>query len=361
MSGLEIAEYDEFRAKLKEVEEACNFIPDVSTAEGHAKSKRVSLDVGKILTALEKARTEKKAHTLELGRSIDSDAKKIASELEVLQLPHKNAYKEYDNSKKEREAQRKKGLEERVDIMRNLPELMRDSDSDGVRAALEDVQNNECLDFYEYTEQALKARNSSIDALSVMFSDKLKYEKEQVELVRLRKEEEARKIKEREEQVAREAAESARREAEEAAEKLRLEAERKANAEKEKAEQERLEAERKATAEAEQAEQARLAVEAEKEAAEKATVAAEKRLKDQEAKAKQEQEQAVIRERQRLEAQAESEKQEAIERESNKQHKKKINNEALKCLVEGGLSEKDAKLAITLIAGKKVENVQIFY
>ena len=94
---MQIVEYDEIREKLDEVKECCGFLPDVTTGEGYEKSKRVALDVGKLLTALEKKRKDKKAYFLEGGKQVDSQYKTIAAELEKYQLPHKNAYKELDN------------------------------------------------------------------------------------------------------------------------------------------------------------------------------------------------------------------------------------------------------------------------
>ena len=90
---VKVNEYDEFRSKVEEVKEACNFLPDVTTDEGYAKSKRVALDVGKVRTAVDKKRKELKKESLDFGRLIDSEAKSLAAELEQFQLPHKNAYK----------------------------------------------------------------------------------------------------------------------------------------------------------------------------------------------------------------------------------------------------------------------------
>ena len=83
---MNITEYDEIRAKLEEVKDTCNFIPDVTTKEGYDKSKRVSLDVGKLLTALEKTRKDKKAYFLQGGKEVDTQAKVISSELEQYRL-----------------------------------------------------------------------------------------------------------------------------------------------------------------------------------------------------------------------------------------------------------------------------------
>jgi len=186
MGDVKIQKYDEIRAKISTIKEACNFLPDLSNKDGYDKSKRVSLDVGKVLTALEKARKIEKADSLERGRNIDSQAKEIADELAGIQLPHKELYQKFDKDKKEREEKRKKGLEDRVNDIGALPHLMRDSDSNGIQQALEDLENNECLDFYEYTEQALKARSVSVKELSEMYIRKLQYERDQAELAELR-------------------------------------------------------------------------------------------------------------------------------------------------------------------------------
>lgn len=325
MEAINIVEYDEFRAQVDEVKNICNFIPDVSTDEGYQKSKRVSLDVGKILTAIEKCRKEKKSYALELGRSIDSEAKAIVAELEQYQLPHKEAYKALDREKKEREQKRKDELEARVREIRELPEAMRDSDSNGIKMALESLQVEQCEDFYEYTMQALEARKASQEALTKMFQDRLKHEKEQAELAQLRKEQAEREQKERDERIAREAAEKAKREAEEKAEAERRTIEQKAENER------------------------------------KAKEAAELKLKQQQEQAEREKQEAIERERQRVADEEAAIKAEAEAREKDRKHKAEIHDQAMDSLVAGGIDKDIAKQVVTLIAKKQVANVAINY
>lgn len=305
-----VAQYDEFRAKIAEVSQVCDFIPDVTSKEGYEKSKRVALDVGKVLTNLENKRKELKKESLEFGRNVDSQAKEIAKELESFQLPHKNAYKELDNLKKEREAARKAELSERVEQIATLPEMMRDSDSDSVKAAIEDLNNEECLDFYEFTEQALKARKSSLAALSEMFGQKLQQEKEAAELNRLRKEAAEREQKDREERLVKEAL---------------LEAERKAQAEKEAAEKREQDLKDAAI----QAEE-----KAKREIAEAARKAEEERQREILAKEK---------------------------REANEKHCRKILMEALQSLISEGVDERQAAVVVKLIADGLITNISIQY
>ena len=215
-----ITEYDEFEAKIGEVQEACNFIPDVSTDEGYAKSKRVALDVGKILTKLEKVRKDKKAFFLEGGKQVDLQAKAIKSKLEEFQLQHKEAYKAVDQAKKDRENARKEALESRVEYMRTLAESMADSHSSEIQCAMQAMNDEECLNFFEFTESALKARNKARAELGELFIKRQKAEQDAIELEKLRKAAEEQAIKDREDAI--------RKEASEAAERARIEAENRA-------------------------------------------------------------------------------------------------------------------------------------
>lgn len=336
----EVIAYTEFRKKVSEVKDACDFLPDVSDDDGYTKSKRVSLDVGKILTSLEAKRKDLKKDSLEYGRLIDSEAGAIKEELEGLQLPHKAAYKELDQLKKQRDADRKEKLQQRVDDMANLPDMMRDSDSEGVKAALDDLNKEECLDFYEFATPALKARNKSRELLSAMFSVKLKQEKNAAELAKLQKEQAERELKERDDRIAAEAREEAERAAAEA----------KAQA-----------------AAAEKREQAA------KLQAEEAAKAAEKQAKQVKIDAKKAQDAAVQLAESKAKAEAElveSDRQAAIQaeqeatakREANKKHRGAINSAAVDELCKiAGLSKESARAAVTAIAKGNIPAISISY
>ena len=66
-------------------------------------------------------------------------------------------------------------------------------------------------------------------------------------------------------------------------------------------------------------------------------------------------------ERKRIADEAAAVKAEEERREADKAHKGRINRAALKALIEGGLTEEDAKMAITLIAMGKIPSVRISY
>ena len=326
---MNIVEYDEFRAKIDEVKDACNFIPDVTTEEGYAKSKRVALDVGKILTKVESTRKDKKKYFLDGGKEVDTQAKAIVAELEQFQLPHKEAYKELDNLKKEREASRKKALQERVDELGLMALNMADAHSSEVMAAMKGLQDEECLDFYEFTEHALKARNQSRKDLAALYERKAKEEADAEELAKLKKEAEERAIKEREEQIRREASEKADKEKAEAV--AREEAAKKAQVQ---AEQDKVDAERRA-------------IEVEKQAKIDAEHAAER---------------ARLSEIKRQEEAAKAEAEELEKREANKRHVGEVRRAAKEALMEHcGLTEEQAKSVVLKVNSKLIPAIKIEY
>ena len=346
----EIREYDEFSAKIEVMRDACNFLPDMENEDGYEKSKRVALDVGKVLTRLETKRKEIKEPALKRCKLIDDEARSIKAEIEKFQLPHKDAYKAVDDLNKKREAARKQKLVDRVAAIADLPEHMRDSHSSEMMAAMTDLQSNECLDFYDMTHDALNARKRSLEKLGQMYTSKLQHEEDAKELARLKADAEARERKEEREAIVKKAADDAR-----LAEKEKMEAversEQKAKAAAIAAEEEAKEVKLREKIALENAAKEKIEAEAAaKKAAEDAEIAAKKAAED-----------AVIAERKRSEEAKAAEIAEAAKREANKKHHAKINNDALNGFVAGGLSDADAKKAVELIAKGLIQNVSIRY
>ena len=339
MNNLKIVEYDEIAEQIETVKASADFLPNVSTDEGYAKSKRVSLDIGKLLTALEKTRKEKKAYFLQGGEEVDSQAKLIVAQLETIQLPHKDAYKELDDLKKQREIDRKAKLEERVNYIRTLPELLAESSSDEIQGAMQAMANEECLDFYEYSSDALKARNSTREALALLFTKKDKEENDAIELAKLKKEQAEREQKEREDRIAAEA----KQEAEAVAAKAI------------KAKEEAKQAEELAKLQAEESEKAR--IESEKQA-KLAAIEAEKAAKVRAEEAAKAAKQAEIN---KQEAIKQKEAEELAKREANQKHIGNIRGEAKDDLIALGVDEKTAKEIVLAISNGKIKNVSIQY
>lgn len=350
MKQFHIAEYDEMAKQLDEIKEYSNFLPDVSTDDGYQKSKRVSLDIGKVKTSLEKARKAKKQYFLDGGKEVDGQAKAILEKLNTMQLPHMEAYKELDNLKKEREAKRKQDLEDRVFFIRNLPEMLSESSSDEIQGAMNEMQNEDCETFYEFTAVALKARNETQKLLAELFTKTVKSEKEAKELIELRKLQAEREQKERDDRVALEAKQKAEAVAKEQQDKI------------EKEKQEAIQREEQAKIAAEQSEQSRLAVEEQrKQDAIAAEVRAKLAAEQAEAKRLADIEQAKQAEIQRQQEQVKVEKQEAEKREANKKYLAKVHNSILSVLLDNGVNEPEAKIMIRLAAKGQLPQLTINY
>lgn len=344
---MEITEYNEFEAKITSLEDTCNFIPECKTEEGYDKSKRVSLDVGRVLTALEKKRKEIKAPALERCKFIDSEAKSLKDRIEAAQLPHKEAYKFIDDEKKLIEHERSTHITNRVNALLNIVASLHLDDSATVGIAIDKLIADEFLDCDEKTGFALIEKKRILLDLQELMESKFKSEKDAEELVRLKAESEARERKDREEAIAKQAAEDAR-----------IAAEKKAATEKaaiEKAEQDAREA-------------ADLAEKREKEAVERAAKqkleaeqAAKQAAIDAEKAAKAQAEQAAADERKRIADETAANLAAAQKREADKKHHAKINNESLADFIQGGMDEEQARMAVTLLAQKKIRHAAISY
>lgn len=241
----------------------------------------------------------------------------------------------------------------------------------------------------EFELEADKARNECADALSIFIGETRAQIAKDAELERLKKEEVERKKKEYEDDLKAKAAEKARLEAEEKAEKLRAKAKKdaedkaaKIEADKraaiaatkvekeraEKAEREKEAAENQAKFDALNAENARIAAEeqakTDAENAEIARIAAEKKAKKDADLAAEKAKQKQIRLHRQKEA---DEKADQERRESNMAHKKKINNAAVKSLVDLGaavdipVSKELAQKIVIAIALGEIKGVVIGY
>jgi colicin import membrane protein len=336
---INIVEYDEIRAGIDKIKAECDFLPDVSTKEGYEKSRRLALDHGKVLSKLEAVRKERKSYWLEGGKQVDSQAKAIKAEIEEAIGPHKDAYKNLDNAKKEREKARVAALEERVQFIVNLPGSMQDSSSDEVMAAIEGLNSEECLDFYEFTMQALEARKASQQKLADLYRRVKKSEDEAEELAELRRLQEEMARIDREEKIKREASAKAEAEKQEAinrqmaAEQAKIDAERRA-----------IEAEKAAKAEHEKA--SSRAIEAEKQAKINADIAA-KNAREAEIK--------------RQEEANKAEQEEIAKREANKKHVGAVRKAAKEAIMLHGVDEATAKALVLAINKGDIPNVLIKY
>jgi hypothetical protein len=385
MNYLQIAEYDKFEQDFDAASESANFLPDMTTTEGYEKSKRISLDAGKVLTAIEKKRVEVKAPFIQKGKEVDAEAREKVARIEGFQLPHKQAYKEHDTKIKQRETDRVEYLRQCVSFIEAYGNLDQNQTAEYLAGKLSELQAIEVDDnFEEFGERADIFKASAIESLQLKFDQRKQYEDDQAELEQLRQD----KIKSdrliEEQRIRDEATEKAEKKAQQEKDN---EAER-VQKDKDDAEKERQRAETEKQEsldrEKETARKAKEAAALAKSNAKKADLVrdeqareAKQRLIDQKKQAEadriEEKKQAEIREQEAAEkatadAKAEQEAEasritaEAKAREADKQHKGKIMGEAKTALMDiKGVDEATATLIVKTIGKGKIANVSITF
>lgn len=339
---------DPFLAKIRE--EIDGFVPDVSTRKGRDAIASIAYKVARSKTALDNVGKELVAELKEVPKKIDAERKRVRDKLEAWQEEVRRPLTEWEDAEESRKARHQSGIDQ---IKLRLE--CRDLDSSELKANIEWLEGLAISESWEeYEAEAARAKDRALAALREALIARQKYEAEQAELERLRAEAAAREQKDRDERIAREAAEKASREAEEKAK-----AEREAAA---KREAYAVAAAEKAKLDAQLAEQRQKAAERQAELDRIAAVERERVAAEQAEKRRvQAAEQAAQEERQRQADEQARIEREARAREADVAHKKAVNNEALQAFVDGGMSEESAKLAITLIAQRRIPRISISY
>ena len=329
---------DPYLAKIKEELDA--FVPDVTTKKGRDAIASIAHKVARSKTALDNIGKELVAELKDVPKKIDAERKCMRDTLDAWKDDVRRPLTEWEEAEAARVALHKADLQGLVDQSEGLEGLSADSIKE--RIAL--VEGMAITDAWEeYESEAHRAKAAALEALNAALTKRQAYEAEQAELARLRAEAAAREQVEHKARIAREAEERAKAQAESAAQ-----AEREAVI--------RREQEAKAAADRRELE-LKLAAET----AEREKLAAEQRaaqaIKDAEARA----EAATQAERKRIADEAAAAKAEQERREADKAHNGRVNRAAMKALIEGGLTEESAKMAITLIAQGKIPSVRISY
>jgi len=277
----EIQEYSQTEAALVALrDEYAGKVYEVDTTSGMADAKEARATVRSYRTALETMRKDIKAPALERCRLIDTEAKRITTELRELEDPIDAQIKGHE-AKKEAERQAKIDAElKRVETIQETIEVIRSmsaktsvtSTSEQIAKQLAEAQEIEITPFFaEFTDSAQAAKDTAVLALKGLHAERVAYEAEQekikverAELARLREEQEKREAEDRAKREAIEAEAQAKREADEKKQREALEAERK----KQEKAQAKIDAENKRLADeraALKAEQQRIADEKESE------------------------------------------------------------------------------------------------
>lgn len=335
-----IAAYNEFRAQLTELRVInSKTIFDYESKEGNEAARSYVYKLRRTKTAVDAARKEEKAASLEYGRKVDAEAKEIIGEIEQMIDVHQERIDQIEQRKKERLALLEAKYSEIV-LLGDVNGLDLAVLSANV-AKLQAIQVDES--FAEFREEAIIARDVALNKLATAVAQAEQHAKEQAELEQFRKEKAEREAKEQAEREAKAKAEREEQIRKDAAEAARIAAE---NAAK-------LEAERAAKREKELKEAA--------ERAERDKQLAEQRAIEAAERAEQQAREAVEREQKRAADElAEQERQEA-KRRADQEHRQKIISEAVQSIVDVvmTISPNDATSIVNAIVDGNITNVTI--
>jgi hypothetical protein len=220
------------KALTKAIKDSKGVTYEIATTAGMNTAKELRSTFKALRIDAEKARKDRKAPIIEIGKLLDSRYKLLADEITPHEALHDTAIKQ-EEERKESEKQRKiaeerarvEAIENRIALIRNIPMQQMDADSVTIMAAIEKWSNTVLIsdDYAEYIDDSLNALNASLVELDKMRIRALEREAaadrtrlEQIELARLReenakrerdasierKQEEARQAKQREEHAA---------------------------------------------------------------------------------------------------------------------------------------------------------------
>ena len=314
-------------------QEVRSHVPDVTTKKGRDAIGSLAMKVSKSKTLIEKCGKELVAEQKAQIKLIDDDRIAIVKKFDALRDEILAPRDAWEQAEKDRVAKHECFIAE-IKKLAN----QENSSAQMIRDDIEFLTNEVAVDssLEEFEQEAKIAKFETLEKLRTALVAREKYEAEQAELERLRKEQLEREQRERDERIAKEAAD-----------KARIEAEAKALAEQRRVEREKQEAQEKAEREKREAAEREARLIAEKEEAE---------LRAQ---------QAAVMERQRIEreqaAKEEAERKAEEARLANVEHMRSINQEILNKLCAIGLDEDQAKAVITAIAKNQIPHVSVKY
>lgn len=325
---------------------------DVTSGKGMEAAKKARAELRGYRVALEAKRVEIKAPALQRGRDIDTEAKRITTELTSIEDPIDQQIKAEENRKANEKAEAERIERERIDAINArfdaLKALPLQANACTVDMVRELIAEAEAFDPATFPDDMLAAakyeRNLALNALRATLDRAEQAERDRAELEQLRAEQAA--MQAERDRLAQE------------------EADRKAEADRQQAEREQAARDERIRAEA--AEQAQRDADERLAQAERDKVEALR-------KAEQEREDAVVAERERAERQARQVEADRLEaqrmqqladdkRAANRRHVEAVNRKAAAALVAaGGLDERAAMGIVSLIATGQVPGVSIAY
>ncbi len=316
------------------------FVPDVTTRKGRDAIASIAYKVARSKTALDNVGKELVAELKEIPKKIDAERKRMRDKLDAWQEEVRRPLNEWqaaEDARIDRHNDRLNWLKTLADDLGELSSLH----IKGLIAEAEGMQLG--AHWEEFEAEAGSTKDRVLTTLRATLQKREQFEAEQAELARLRREADERAEADRIRLAQEQAVEAERqRVAQE------QQAERDAAARREQELVDQAAAQQRAI---EQAEANRIAAE---QRAEQERQAAERRAEEAAERARQD-------ERRRADAAAAEIVRQQEARERDKNHRASINRAALEAFIAGGMTEECAKQAITLIAQRKIPNINISY
>lgn len=315
-------------------------VPDLTTRKGRERIASLAAKVSKSKTAVEKPGRDYLRRLKEMPKVVEAELREFVTEMDKLRDETRRPLTEWEQAEAARVARHEQGV---AAIKAEGAELgLLDAEDLLVRIGrVEGVALGAAWE--EFAAEAGQVKDQVLAALREALVARQKYEAEQAELARLR------------------------REAEERAEQDRIRL----------AQEQAVEAERQRVAQEQQAQRDAAAVREQElidqaaaqqraiEQAEANRIAAEQRAEQERQDAARRAEEAAERarqdERRRADAAAAEILRQQEAREADKAHRASINRAALEAFIAEGMPEACAKQAVTLIAQRKIPNIAISY
>lgn len=170
---------------------------DVTTPKGMTLAKEARAEIKRPRVNIEKLRKAAKAPILELGRAIDGRAKELTAELVAIEEPidaqikiEEQRVADEKAAAEEAERQRVGGIHARIEELRAPIDIVArySSDSGKIQMFMDDINQIDIEGFDEFTEQALRRKETTLTELSRLHAVALQREADARELEALRKE-----------------------------------------------------------------------------------------------------------------------------------------------------------------------------
>lgn len=316
------------------------FVPDVTTRKGRDAIASIAYKVARSKTALDNVGKELVAELKEIPKKIDAERKRMRDKLDAWQEEVRRPLTEWQAAEDARVDRHNDAIAHMKGLAIELGAL----DTEQLQARITELSAFQLGEAWEEFEaEAARAKESSMTAIRAALEARKKYDAEQAELVRLRREADERAEADRI-RLAQEAAVEAERQR--AAQEQQAQRDAAARREQELVDQ--AAAQQQAI---DQAEANRIAAE---QRAEQERQAAERRAEEAAERARQD-------ERRRADAAAAEILRQQEARERDEAHRRSINRAALEAFMAEGMPESCAKMAVKLIAQRKIPNVSISY